>query len=65
MNNPIRNKFFALKDERFIQCCLLADIKPTSRQASKFRQGKGVAFKMKGKIIRQELIKEGIIRNEN
>ncbi len=39
------NKEFA-KSELFVKHCLDANIPSTPRQASKFRNGKGIAFKM-------------------
>lgn len=38
------NSDFAKNDVKFIQCCELAGVKPSKRQASKWRNGKGVAF---------------------
>ena len=32
---------------RFLECCRRAGIKPTKRQASKFRNQKGSAYKMR------------------
>jgi hypothetical protein len=40
------NKEFASKNEDFIRRCEAAKVKPTKRQASKFRMGKGSAFKL-------------------
>ena len=40
------NKEFAAKNEDFIQRCEKAKVEPTKRQASKFRMGKGSAFKL-------------------
>ena len=45
------NKEFSEKDQVFIKSCELAETKPTTRQASKFRMGKGKAFKYKNKAI--------------
>jgi hypothetical protein len=39
------NKEFAQKDQAFINACEKAGIKPTKRQASKYRNKKGIAFK--------------------
>jgi len=39
-------------DVYFIRCCQGANIKPTKRQASKFRRGKGLAFKFKVGILK-------------
>lgn len=41
----MKNKEFAEKDVNFIRCCEAAGVEPTKRQASKFRNGKGRAFK--------------------
>lgn len=60
-NNKMRAANFMKKSQLFIECCKLADLKPTKRQVSKFRLGEGRAFQMKGEVIRQGLIKEGSI----
>lgn len=44
----IPNKVFAMKDKGFLAACEKAGVQPTARQASKFRLGKGAAFKAKG-----------------
>lgn len=41
----LSNKQFAKQDEAFQLRCDWADVKPTARQASKFRNGKGSAFR--------------------
>jgi hypothetical protein len=43
------NKDFSRKDSVFFKACELADTDSTPRQASKFRMGKGIAFKFKHK----------------
>lgn len=45
------NKLFALEPE-FRAACEAADIKPTSRQAGKFRRGTGLAFRFRSFIHR-------------
>jgi len=40
----ITNKQFT-EDEHFKNCCIKAAIEPTIRQASKFRNKKGLAYK--------------------
>ena len=60
-NNKMRAEKFMKENNLFIECCTLADVPPTKRQVSKFRMGRGRAFKMKGEVIRKRLIKEGII----
>ena len=47
-DGSIPNKVFALKDQGFKDACERAGVQPTSRQASKYRNGKGSAFKAKG-----------------
>jgi len=43
------NEEFAQQDVAFNKACVLANVKATSRQASKFRNKKGMAWKvMKG-----------------
>lgn len=34
------------KDKEFIECCERANVKPTARQASKFRNQQGLAYKI-------------------
>lgn len=41
----VTNKKFVEVDKVFISACERAGIKPTSRQASKWRNKKGLAFK--------------------
>ena len=43
----VPNRVFALKDEGFKAACEKAGVQPTRRQASKYRLGKGSAFKAK------------------
>jgi len=40
----VTNKKFS-EQESFIKSCESAGIKPTKRQASKFRRGKGIVYK--------------------
>jgi len=47
-NGAIPNKVFARNDGAFNAACDAAGVKPTSRQASKFRNGKGSAYNNKG-----------------
>lgn len=51
------NKQFCERDEVFKLSCELAKTKPTKRQASKFRMGKGSAINFKKQAI--ELVKKG------
>jgi len=44
----VPNKVFAATDQGFRAKCDAAGVQPTSRQASKFRMGKGSAFNFKG-----------------
>ncbi len=39
------NRKFAKEDEKFQKACTLVEIEPTVRQASKYRNKKGKAFK--------------------
>ena len=41
----MKNAEFARKDEKFIKACEKVLIEPTSRQASKYRNKKGKAYK--------------------
>lgn len=61
-NNKMRASKFMIESQLFIECCKLAHLQPTKRQVSKFRQGEGKAWQMKGEVIRQGLIKEGKIK---
>jgi len=44
------NAMFAKDDKIFQEACKLAVIEPTERQASKWRNGKGLARKFKGQV---------------
>lgn len=41
----VTNREFAQKNKEFIEICVNAGVEPTSRQASKYRNKKGLAFK--------------------
>ncbi len=41
----LTNDEFANTNRRFAECCINADVKGTRRQASKFRNKKGLAYK--------------------
>jgi hypothetical protein len=43
----VTNKEFAQKDSLFKSCCEAVSLEPTRRQASKYRSGKGKAYKAK------------------
>lgn len=45
----IINKKFT-EDKFFIECCEKATIEPTIRQASKFRNEKGLAYKVRNSV---------------
>jgi hypothetical protein len=45
------NKEFALQNQVFRKACEIAKVKPTRRQASKWLNRKGSAYKMKGTAI--------------
>lgn len=49
----VTNKEFAEKDEFFKNCCGKAGVNPTVRQASKFRNGKGSAYKHRKRVKEQ------------
>ena len=40
------DRTFAENDAHFKRACLAGGIEPTTRQASKFRRGRGLAFKL-------------------
>ena len=46
MTKKETNKQYGGSNQEFAKFCEKAEIKPTARQASKFRNGKGAAFKM-------------------
>ncbi len=48
------NEMFALKDTHFIEACERASVKPTKRQASKFRNAYGRAARAAGKNTRKD-----------
>ena len=41
----VTNRMFASNNKKFIEACKRANIPPTARQASKFRNKKGTAYK--------------------
>ena len=41
------NTEYSKTDSSFGKACVIANVKATSRQASKFRRGKGIAWKVK------------------
>ena len=43
------NREFVKENKLFRKACEIASINPTSRQASKFRRHKGIAYKHQGK----------------
>jgi len=47
----MKNSEFAEKDEVFLKACEKADVKPTKRQASRFRNKKGMAYRFKRKAV--------------
>jgi len=48
MTDVITNKMFS-EDQNFIDICEKANVKPTKRQASKFRMKKGLAYQLRNK----------------
>jgi len=55
MSNTQTNKEFSRSNDLFNTACREANVKPTKRQASKFKLHKDMAFKYKGKLICQNL----------
>lgn len=45
----VSNQEFAKLNDSFIQCCIDANVEATPRQASKFRNKKGAAYKARVK----------------
>lgn len=64
-SNKMRAVKFMEENHLFRESCKLASLPITKRQASKFRLGKGAAFQVKDKVIRLNLIKEGVINEVN
>ena len=52
------NQEFARTDRVFRIACELANIEPTARQASKFRNCKGTAIKYQGRAAKAVTLKE-------
>ena len=52
------NQEFARTDRVFKMACELANIEPTTRQASKFRARKGTAIKFQGEAAKAVTLKE-------
>ena len=46
MDERVTNREFAKTDNHFIRCCEKAKTKPTPRQASKFRNKRGLAYRI-------------------
>ena len=51
--SKITNKMFRDNNEVFKKCCELLDVEPTTRQASKFRNKKGVAIQAAAKVRKE------------
>ena len=49
LNQAESNKLFSRNSNKFKEACDKAGINPTARQASKYRNGKGAAFKAERK----------------
>jgi hypothetical protein len=47
----LSNRSFADTDKSFLNLCKRADTPPTKRQASKFRNHKGKAFKSQARMV--------------
>ena len=45
------NREFSKTDKRFVEACESAEVRPTVRQASKWRRDKGKAWKWGGAVI--------------
>jgi hypothetical protein len=52
------NAVFSVSDQAFIEACKTADVKPTTRQASKFRNGHGKAALAAGRNRRQQPVRK-------
>jgi len=62
-NGRVTNSMFAANDRVFIEACTLAGIANTTRQASKYRMGKGRAILFKVPAV-AELKRKGVITDE-
>ncbi len=49
MKEKIKNKLFT-ENEYFKACCVNVSIEPTMRQASKFQNQKGIAYKARKQV---------------
>lgn len=54
VSTRVTNRKFAESDELFKKACTDIGIKPTKRQASKFRLGRGLAFKGRKQVRTEE-----------
>ena len=52
--HPTTNAEFAIKNLVFREACVLARVRVTKRQASKFRRGKGLAFRKREEATHAE-----------
>jgi len=50
----VTNKMFAKDDSFFNKACGMAEVESTTRQASKFRMGKGSAYKHRKQVKEEE-----------
>ena len=50
----VTNKMFAKDDSFFNKACGVAGVKSTTRQASKFRMSKGLAYKHRKQVKEEE-----------
>jgi hypothetical protein len=57
----MRNTLFSKTNELFLASCKLANVPPTTRQASKYRMHKGIVFKSVPKLKAMPLANQAII----
>ena len=51
----LTNNQFSTQDSTFRECCTEAGVKNTKRQASKYRLGRGSAFKQLARVRRSKI----------
>lgn len=55
MTNPLTNRRVAAESPIFRRACALANVEPTKRQASKWRNKRGRAYEMRNEALKPEV----------
>jgi len=50
------NRKFAVEDKKFRACCKAMKIEPTKRQASKYRNEKGLAYSFRNEFENKKIV---------